>query len=224
MALEFLKVGTDVKKEEAKDTLAGSFVWDTGVYHAKITKAYLGKSSGGAYNVTIELTDDKDRKLELVEYVTNREGVNFFVNKKGEKQLLPGMAKMNALAETLTGKEIGELETETKLVEQYDSTAKKRIPKETPVLVELLGKEGYFGIIKVIDFKNKEKTETKEKNELDKVFNEDKLTLAEIKAGNTEPEFFDKYVEKRTPDYVKDKTQKSGKPAVQTKTKKKAPF
>jgi len=216
----------DVEKEEVKDTLGGgSFVWDTGVYDVKITRAFIDKSKNGALSVNLTLETTEGKKLDITEYVTNREGVNFYVDKKsGKKKLLPGLAKMNGLAELLVGKELENCELEEKMVEVYDFDVKKRVARPKQVIMDLLNVQAKVGIVKVIDWKNNDHTETKEKNELDKVFTEDGYSLAEKIAGTEKPEFIEKYAETKKADYVKDKTGGKAKAPAGTAKKKDMPF
>ena len=216
----------DVEKEEVKDSLGGgNFVWNTGVYDVKITRAFIDKSRGGAISVNLTLETPEGKKLDLTEYVTNKEGVNFYVDKNsGKKKVLPGLAKMNGLAELLVGKSLEECELEEKMVEVYDFDAGKRVARPKQVIMDLLNVPAKVGIIKVIDWKNQDKTETKEKNELDKVFDENGFTLAEKTAGEETSKFIEKYKENRKADYVKDKTGGKTKPSTSTNKDKKLPF
>jgi len=85
------------------------------------------------------------------------------------------------------------------MVNVYNPAAQKEEPKSVEVVMDLLGARAIVGIQKQIvdkqakgpDGKYVNTGETRETNEIDKVFREgDKLTTAEIRAGETEGKFY----------------------------------
>ena len=220
--MKFLKEQEDIKVTE-KDTLGGgSFVWNTGVYDVIVDGAYIDVSKGGAYSINLALKDVETGKvLNITEYVTNgaeKGCLNYFVNKKGEKQYLPGYEKMRTLSLILTGETLDKQELEDKLVEVYDPELGKRAPRKKQVIMSWLGKRFKAGIIKGIEPKYNKPDETREFNELAKIFDEEGRTITEKEAG-TEPEFINKWKEKYNSEFIKDKTKGKSNTSTGSKDK-----
>jgi len=215
MAMDLFK--TDVSIEEEKDTLGGGgFVWDTGVYDVVIDSVYMDQSSGGAYNLNFVFKTADGRTLNQTLYVTSgaAKGTRNYYEKDGKKKYLPGFTAANEIAIVATGKELSQLDIEDKIVEIYDYELKKKVPTTKPVFMELIGKTFKVGVQKVKEYKNVKNnageyvpsSDIKEYNEVAKSFTTDGLTAIELKAGSTEPDFINKWSERNTADFVKDKT------------------
>lgn len=215
MAFNPLAAQKDIKLED-KDTLGGSFVWNTGIYDVVVEGAYLDTSKGGAYSVNLILKDvNTDKKLTITEYITSgteKGCLNYFINKKGEKQYLPGYAKIATLAQVLTGKGLDEQELEEKLVEVYDPEVSKRVPRPRQVIMSFIGLKFKAGIVKGVKPKYNDPDTIQEFNELDKVFNEDGKTITEIEA-DTSAKFIEQWKAKKGEDFVKDLTNGKAKKA-----------
>lgn len=189
---------TDKNIADEKDSVGGSRVRESGLYPLTIALAYLTKSAGGALALNLVLKDD-DGEVRQQLWVTNKKGENFYLDKKQEKQYLPGFNMANSLALLTVGKEIAALDTEEKVINLYNFEAKADVPTKVDMVVELLGKEILVGLLKqtVDKTKKNEATgeyeptgETREENEVDKFFRaEDRLTSSEIRAGATEAAF-----------------------------------
>jgi len=120
---------------------------------------------------------------------------------------------------------------EKKTIKIYDPELKKEMPKEVPVLLDLLGEDITCGVLKqVVDKTSKNASgeyvptgETREVNEIDKFFRtSDKLTIAEIVAESTEATFYNKWVEKNKGKVVnkaKGVAGNTGSPAAATQVK-----
>lgn len=190
--------------EESKDVLGGFQLFDTDIYPATIKLAYAGVSTGGAMSVTF-VFDINGREHRETQYVTNRQKENFYTT-GGKKYPLPGFTLVDDICMIASGKPLAEQTDEPKMVKVYNATAKAEVPTEVPVLVDLIGQKVALGIFKQIENKSakNEQTgeyeptaETRELNVIDKVFHpEAKLTVVEAKAGKTEPEFWNKWLEK----------------------------
>ena len=217
MALDFLK--TDKTIAAAKDTLGGgSFVWDTGLYPVVIDSIYMDQSSGGAHNVNLVFKTADGKSLNQTIYITSGTAkgcLNYYMDKQGEKQYLPGFNTVNDLALVTTGKDISELEPEEKLVEVYNVELKKKVPTLKPVFMDMIGQELQIGVTKIKEFKNiKDEstgkwvpgTEIKELNEVTKVFAEDARTVTEIRAEEPTAIFAPKWSERNNAEFIKDKT------------------
>lgn len=205
--------------EESTDRLGGFSALETDIYTGKVKVAYLGKSSGGATSITV-IAMLGDKEFRSTQYVTNKKGENWFLNKNDptKKVPLPGFTIIDDLCLCTTGKPLSEQSAEEKMLNIYDADAKKEIPKAVNVLVELIGADVSLAIEKVIVDKNVKNAagdyvptgETREENEVAKVFNADqRLTVAEARAGETQPKFWDAWLE-RNKGKTRDKTDKSG--------------
>jgi hypothetical protein len=190
--------------EQSGDRLGGYSVLDTDAYPARITLAYATKSEGGAQGIVLEaqLTDG-GREYRQTLWVTDRNGKNFY-ERDGKKNPLPGFTVVDELCLVTTGFPLSQQATEEKVVKVYDFQAKAEVPKAVQVLTGMLGKFAILGIEKKIEDKNVKDPagkyvpsgETRETNEIAKVFHyETKATVSEIRGEKT-PEFHDKWVEK----------------------------
>jgi len=207
----------DASIETEKDTLGGGgFVWDTGLYDVAIDSVYMDQSKGGAYSLNFVFKTADGRELRNTQYVTSgaAKGTRNYYEKDGKKHYLPGFTAANDIAVAATGKELSALEREDKIVEIYDFDLKKKVPTTKPVFMEMIGKTFKLGVQKVKEYKNVKNgagdyvpgNEIKEFNEVAKSFNNDGLTSVEAKAGATEPEFVNKWLERNGADFIKDKT------------------
>jgi hypothetical protein len=204
--------------EETQDRLGGFQVLASGAYTGKIKAAYAGKSSNSAsQNITVILEHAGGEYRETF-WITNKNGENFFRNKQDntKKIPLPGFAHIDDLCLMTTDKPLSGQVVEDKVMNVYDSEARKELPKSVPMLVELLGKEVTFGILKQIVFKQvknaagvyEDTTETREENVTDKIFHyPSNLTIPEAKAGSTVSSFYGAWVEKNK-DVTRDRTTK----------------
>lgn len=191
-------LNTDSNIADEKDSVGGSRIRNSALYDLKISLAYLTKSAGGAMALNLLLSDeDGDVRQQL--WITNKKGENFYTDKKGDKQYLPGFNMANSLCLLTLGKEIASLDTEEKVVNLYNFEAKADVPTKVDMIVDLLGKDIVAGLLKqTVDKTTKNETtgeyepngETREENEVDKFFRaEDRLTSSEIRAQATEAVF-----------------------------------
>lgn len=198
----------DTSIQAETDSVGGGGVLDSSIYHSNITLAYLNKSAGGALALNIHFKTAEGREGRQQLWMTSGDAKgnkNFYEDKQGNKKFLPGFLHANALCLLTVGKEISQMVPEQKVVNLYNPELKKEVPTQTDVLVELIGQEVYLGLQKQVVDKNVKADngtyvpsgETRETNELDKVFRlRDKMTVAEIKAQATEPAFFNTWTER----------------------------
>ena len=184
-----------------RDSVGGGGVLDSALYTCKIILAYLTKSQGGAVGLVLNAKTDTGRDIRSTLWMTSgtaKGGTNYYTDKDGQKQYLPGFNIANSLSLLTIGKEIGDLDTETKVVPVYSYEAKAEIPTKVEMLVELLGQDILIGLIKqTVDktVKNDAGTyvatgEVREENEIDKLFRaRDRMTTAEIRAKAEEAAF-----------------------------------
>lgn len=195
---------------DEKDTLGGGRqVLDSDLYTFKINLAYVTQSQGGAMALNLLLKTDDGKELRQSIYMTSgkdKGSKNTYTDKDGNEQYLPGFLQANSVALLTTGKEISELDTETKVIPLYDYTAKAEIPTKVEMIMDLVGKEIMAAVIKqtVDKTKKNEATntyeatgETRDDNEIEKFFRaSDRMTTAEIRAQATEASFADTWLEK----------------------------
>lgn len=218
------RLKTDDTIANETDSLGGGGgAKESGAYLATINKAFLDTSAGGAVSLEIHATMEDGSPFKTTLWLTSstaKGGNNYYLDKSGNKKYLPGFLHANAIAQLLAGKDISDLDPETKTVSLWSFEASAEVPTKVEMLMELLGKQIYLGLIKQTVNKNvKDATgkyvptaETRDENELDKVFHgESKMTLTEIKASATEPAFFDAWVAKNA-----GKTRNRVKPAGAT--------
>lgn len=147
---------------------------DSGIYQGTIKNAFIGKSSGGATSVSLEVKLDSGKTIFETIYVTNREGNNTY-EKDGVIGYLPGFLTVNQIALFTTGKDLYELEPELeeRIVKQYDSKAGKQVDKPAMVIVPLLEQPILVAIKEVRENKTKAGDGNK------------RITLAEDRVYNT---------------------------------------
>lgn len=205
-SLSNLMQEADVTTDES-DSLGGVYVVDSGTYPVVIDIAYIDKSQGGATSLNLHFKGQSNEFIKQTLWIVsgNAKGnKTYYVDKKGGKQSLPGFNQANAICKLTLGKEIGSLDTETKVINLYNFEAKKEIPTKVEMLTDLIGQELVIGLIKqVVDKNVKNDTgqyvpsgETREENELDKVFNKEGLTITELRAGESEATFISKWSDK----------------------------
>lgn len=213
---------TDTSIADEKDSVGGgSRILESGLYEAKVSLAYLTKSSGGAIGLVLTLDAGDKREVRQTLWMTSGTAKgckNYYEDKNGEKQYLPGFLHANALTLLTLGKEISQVETEKKVVNVYSSEAKAEVPTPVEMLTDLLGKDILVGLIKqTVDKTAKDAAgnyvptgETRDENEIDKLFRaSDRKTTAEIRAQAPEAVFADTWSTKWT-GQTKDKTSKKG--------------
>lgn len=201
---------TDQSIANEKDSLGGSQVLESGLYPAKITLAYVTKAASEALGLVIEAKTEIGQTIRETVYMTSGKAkgcTNYYTDKDGKKQYLPGFILCNALALLTVGKEISEIDTEEKVVKVYNSEAKAEVPTKVQMLTELLGQDILIGLVKQVVDKTKKNEatgaydptgETREQNTIDKLFRaSDRKTTTEIRAQD-EATFVNKWAEKNT--------------------------
>ena len=194
-----------------KDSVGGTGPLDSGLYKTTVSMAYLSKSKGGALGMVLTLKTEEGKDIRQTLWMTSgtEKGCkNYYETKTGEKQYLPGFNIANSLTLLTLGKEISDLETETKVVNVYSAEAKAEVPTKVEVLMDLLNQEVTVGLIKqTVDKTTKNETtgvyeptgETRDENEIDKLFRtRDRMTTAEIRAQAEEAKFIDTWSAKFT--------------------------
>lgn len=207
-----LDVDTSIKVQE--DRIGGARFDETGFSVCKITKAFAGQSSGGAYSVTLHLQRKDGAKTVVTEYITSGTAKgckNYYLDKSGNKQYLPGYNKIKSL-DALLGFERGYPSTTAGNVMLWDKDLGKEIPQPKEVITDWVGKEiGILGKIFVEDktVKNEATGAYEPIAEFRKGFEVEHfvdaisgLTRNEKTAGDTG--FKDKWLNAFKPDFIKD--------------------
>jgi hypothetical protein len=217
------------------ETLGGGFrALETGVYDMAIDMAYLDQSKGGAYSLNLVLKSSDGKTYKETLWVTSgtAKGVlNYYLDKEGKKQYLPGFNIANAIATLASGKSMADLVPETKMVNIRNFELKKDVPTAKDVFTELLGLPIKVAIIKQKVLKQAkdasgnyvDTTDTKEENEINGVFSaETNQSFNEYTNGEA-PTFMDKWIEAndgKTRDRTKPKGgATAGAPAAAAPTK-----
>lgn len=187
-------LSTDSSIADEKDSVGNGGPLDSGLYLTTIAMAYLTKAASGALGMVLTLKTETGKEIRQTLWMTSgtAKGCKNYYEKDGEKNYLPGFNHANSLALLTCGKEISQLETETKVVNVYSAEAKSEVPTKVEVPMDLLGKEILVGLIKqtVDKTKKNEATniyeatgETRDENDIDKLFRaKDRMTTAEIRA------------------------------------------
>lgn len=208
--------------EETKDVLGGSFVFETNAYDAIIKLMYAGKSqNSNSQSVTVHLDIDGQEYRETI-WITNRDGNNWYADKKDpkKKQPLPGFVTIDHLCLLSTGLPLANQTTEEKTIMLYDFEHKKDMPKNVHVITSVIGLPVTVGITKIKEFVQKkvegsdppvyENTDKiRESNQIDKVFHtESKKTTVELRESR-EASFYEAWVAKNA-GKTRDKTANAG--------------
>ena len=221
-------LASDASIADEKDSIGGSGPLDSGLYNCTVSMAHINKASSGALGLVLTLKTSDNKEVRQTLWMTSgtaKGSKNYYEDKNGEKHYLPGFIAANALSLLTVGKEISQLDTETKVINLYSAEAKAEVPTKVEVIMDLLGQEIIAGIIKqtVDKTKKNEATgqyeatgETREENEIDKFFRaKDRMTTAEIRAQAEEATFINAWDQKWT-GKVKDRAKgaASGLPGV----------
>lgn len=194
--------------EKVEDRLGGGGgIFETGVYEGVVKVAYVGKSSSSqAQSVTV-IGDIGGREYRETFWITNGKGENTYPDKndKSKKHLLPGYISINDLCMMTTEMPLTEQDLAEKVVEIYDFEAKKPVPTNVPVFVDMIGKPFKAAIVKQTVDKQKKNSagvyentgETRDENVVEKFFHpETNQTLTEAIEEIEGGAFLNKWLEK----------------------------
>ena len=209
------------KMEAARDSVGGFAVRDSDIYAAVLKLAYAGRSKGGANFLSLVFTMPDGTEYKEDAYFTSGDDKgNLPYYTKNDKHFpLPGYTLVSDLLLITAGTSLEEANFEEKVVNVYDAEAKKEMPKSVMVPVDALGKPVSIAIQKVLEVKQQKNeatgqyedtAETREVNNIDKVFDTDsKFTVIEAQNNAEAPVFYDKWLEANK-GKVRDNTKKKG--------------
>lgn len=176
-------------------------VFESGVYPVTIQYAYTRRGDTGATTLVLETTTPQGKTFTMQEGITHGKDYDYATTYKdsrtGKQVPITGYVIGNSVAVLAADKQIGELEQTNKVIEIYDFKERKVMPKEVPMLTELIGKKIVLGILKQVENKRRKGSDGKyadinesvEVNKVQKVFNSDGFTVAELSNGADEPEY-----------------------------------
>lgn len=191
---------TDTTISNETDSVGSSGPLDSGLYPAKIALAYVNTASSGALGLVVHLKTESEREIRQTLWMTSgtAKGCKNYYEKDGEKHYLPGFLHANSLSLLTVGKEISDLDTETKVVKLYSPEARAEVPTKVEMVMDLLDQDIIVGLIRqTVDKTKKDENnvyqptgETRDENDIDKLFRaKDRMTTAEIRAQAEEATF-----------------------------------
>jgi hypothetical protein len=217
MPLDIFNIEADVEVQEERDSV-GFKAWESGLYPATLKAAFLGEFASGSKYIEV-VTEIRNPETGETLNHSERETVwsakskgPFYLDKetKAKKQLI-GLSKMNSLGELLTGNALKSSTFTPKFHNVYSKEANGMVPAELPTLVDWCGKEIYVGLQKIIANKQVKQgtkyvdiAETREFNEVNKFFDENKRSNLEVKR-DTKAVFCEDWL-KSNKDKTKDKS------------------
>lgn len=201
------QLSSDATIAAEKDSVGGNAALESALYKAKITMAHINKAASGALGLVLNMKTEDNREVRQTLWMSSGDakgGKNYY-EKDGVRSYLPGFTHANALCLLTVGKEVSEMDTETKVIKLYSPEAKAEVPTKVEAVTDLIGQDIIVGLIKqTVDKTAKDANgiyvstgETKEENEIDKFFRaRDRMTTAEIRAEATEAAFADTWENK----------------------------
>lgn len=186
--------------ERSADSVGFSAL-ESDVYEGTIKQAYGTESDSRAKAIALEIDLNGRTYKETIYFTSGKEKGQkpYYETKQGKKVFLPGYQTLDDLCAVTTEQYLASQETEEKKVKVYNKDAKKELPTDVEVLVDLIGKKVKLGIVQTIENKwsnGVQTSETTQKNSIDKVFNEEGFTLNELLAEADEPEFINTWLDK----------------------------
>jgi hypothetical protein len=181
-----------------------------------VENAYLDKSSGGAMNLNVHLKRKTggNQVYRHTIYITSGDakGNKPYYEKNGKKHPLPGYSLADQISRITAELPISQIAPEKKLVKLWDFDASAEIPREVPVVTEMVNKEILVGLHLVRENKRSnsngtwvDTNEAREFNEINKVFFPDGMTVTEKAAEAETAAFVGKWAKANTEEYVRDK-------------------
>lgn len=147
-----------VEKVSTERVGGGSYLWDSGVHKATIKMVYMDQAKSGAVSFNIILVNDEGKELREAFWVRSGDskGNKTFYEKDGKTYPLPGYSTADSMCIAATGKSFADnmANTEKKMVNIYNAEAKKEVPTERPVVMDLLNKSVTVAVHRVIQDKN----------------------------------------------------------------------
>lgn len=189
-------VAENVEKET--DRLGGFQLLDTDVHLLNIELAYLHTATSGARALVMQFKNDQG-SLRATQYFTSgtAKGCKTFYERDGKQFNLPGFTIVNDIFRAVLNKGMEAAELEEKVVKLYSKDAGGEVPTKVQMVMNLLNQKVALGVYKQTvdktalggDNQYHPTGETRDENEINKVFTIDGLTVPEVDAGIVEPTF-----------------------------------
>ncbi len=207
--------------EQSVDRVGGDFgPFETGAYTGKVKHFYqvTTKKGGKAAELVVEI-DGREYRQTL--YLTStKTGGPFWLDKQGKKQPMGGFTIADELCLVTTGKPLNQQPGEMRVVTVRED--KKNVNKEVPTLIDVIGKEAIFCIVRQTEVSQSETApgsnvyvdaynddgslKTRDRNEIEKVVHlPSNLTVPEARNGIKVPTFLPAWKERNT-GVTRDKT------------------
>lgn len=206
----FAGLESDASIENETDYV-GTTLLESGLVEFTIDLAFMTVADSGSkcLNLRLKHGDNNDYRQALYMTSGKTKGcANFYTDKNGKKRYLPGFNIANAICLLTVKKEISKQVGVEKVINLWNSTAKKEMPTPVKVIEALTGQKFLGGVVKqTVDKTAKDPAtakylptgETRDENEIDKIFRAtDGLTVAEIRAKVTESVYKDTWVKTNT--------------------------
>jgi hypothetical protein len=207
----------------------GGFAWESGVYDASITMAYLNQTTSEAQwlNIILKNSEGKEMRENFCIRSGKAKGNKVYYVKDGKQIPLPGYASANSLCVAVTGKSLAECmkpadkggTIEKKTINIWNVELKKEAPTERPVVMALVNKSVKVAVHQTIEDKTAKGTngtyeptgETRTTNECKFFGSVDSGKTAEEITKDEDATMFDRWAAKNTGTVI-DKSSKD-KPA-----------
>ena len=219
--------------EKATDSLGGNvFLVDSDLHKFTIEVAYLTQAKSGAVGLNLHLKGNGSfvRQSLWIKSGNAKGNTTYYTNAKGERQNLPGFSQANQLVQLLVdpAKNIIDMasQTEEKIIKLYSYDAKGDVDTKVEMITDLVGKEVVLGMHKQAVEKTAFNPSTKQydavtdttgraytvdRNEINKIFDANGLTVAEREGGMTEPVFAKQWADKWKGEVVDKTKAKTGR-------------
>ena len=207
-----MSILSDLKKdsniEEARDTVGGLQVLESGLYKMTIKVAYITKTLNGALTLNLQMESDKGQTLNAPIYITSGDkkgNKTTYTDKKGVEHYLPGFNLGNSLANVTLGKDLAELPDTEKKINLWNYDANAEVPTKIDAITALHDQKVIVGVIKQLNDKSEKDAkgvyiptgETRLSNDIDKFFNiNSSMTSTETADNATEPVFIHTWAKK----------------------------
>ncbi len=134
--------GVELQADKISDK---KYLKKTGIYTAELSMAYMKESKNGAIGIQLDFTTEEGETYAVNNlWVTNRKGEPFYIiqkgDKKGEKDVLPGMKELMKYSQLLTGKKESFNETEDTIYPIYDKEKGAMVDKTVKSVPSFVGK------------------------------------------------------------------------------------
>ncbi len=195
--LDGVNVATQAEKET--DRIGGFQLLDSGIHLMNVELAYMSTAASGARALVMHFKSDKGSLRSTQYFVSGKaKGNKTYYEKDGKQHNLPGFTNVNDIFRS-AGFDggIADAVVENKVIKLYSKDAGGEVPTTVPMVTNLLGKEVALGVLKQTvdktslggDNQYHPTGETRDENEINKVFTVGGLTIPELDAGITEPAF-----------------------------------